>query len=89
MVGLAATLLFVHGQTTERTINAAERLACALGETVKILPYWGEITVPGQCRSANLVDAADGGFKLGRDLAETLQTISMLRAGCFEHAGLW
>jgi hypothetical protein len=38
---LAATLLFAHGQTTERTVTAAERLGRALGVTVKVLPYWG------------------------------------------------
>jgi uncharacterized membrane protein YjjP (DUF1212 family) len=42
---LAATLLFAHGQTTERTVTAAERLGRARGVTVKVLPYWGEITV--------------------------------------------
>ena len=34
---LAATLLFAHGQTTERTVTAAERLGRALGVTVKVL----------------------------------------------------
>ena len=34
---LAATLLFSHGQTTERTVTAAERLGRALGVTVKVL----------------------------------------------------
>src|SRR5712672_4369284 len=42
---LAATLLFAHGQTTERTVTAAERLGRALGVTVKVLPYWGELIV--------------------------------------------
>src|SRR6266446_10242968 len=42
---LAATLLFANGQTTERTVTAAERLGRALGVTVKVLPYWGELTV--------------------------------------------
>ena len=37
--------LFAHGQTTERTVTAAERLGRALGVTVKVLPYWGELTV--------------------------------------------
>jgi hypothetical protein len=44
-IALAASLLFAHGQTTERTVNAAERLGHALGVTTKVLPYWGEITV--------------------------------------------
>ena len=42
---LAATLLLANGQTTERTVAAAERLERALGATVKVLPYWGELTV--------------------------------------------
>jgi hypothetical protein len=42
---LAATLLFTHGQTTERTVVAAERLGRALGVPVKVLPYWGELIV--------------------------------------------
>jgi hypothetical protein len=42
---LAATLLFAHGQTTERTVAAAERLGRAVGVTVKVLPYWGELIV--------------------------------------------
>ena len=40
---LAAALLFVHGQTTERTVLAAERLGRALGVTVRVLPYWGAL----------------------------------------------
>jgi uncharacterized membrane protein YjjP (DUF1212 family) len=67
MVGLAAMLLFVHGQTTERTINAAERLACALGVKVKVLPYWGEIavTVEGSPTS-KIVPAKPVGVDMGR-----------------------
>jgi len=35
------TFCFAHGQTTERTITAAERLGRALGVTVRVLPYLG------------------------------------------------
>ncbi|WP_428492604.1 threonine/serine ThrE exporter family protein [Rhodopila sp.] len=41
----AATLLFVNGQTTERTIEATERLAAALGRGVTLLPRWGELSL--------------------------------------------
>ena len=41
----AATLLFVNGQTTERTIEATERLAAALGCGATLLPRWGELTL--------------------------------------------
>src|SRR3954469_6706543 len=42
---LAAALLFSHGQTTERTVFAAERLGRALGLAVKVLPHWDELIV--------------------------------------------
>ena len=44
-IAMAAMLLFAHGQTTERTIVAAERLGRTLGVPVRVLPYWGELTV--------------------------------------------
>ena len=44
-IALAAALLFAHGQTTERTVIAAERLGRALGVSVTALPYWGQLTV--------------------------------------------
>ena len=42
---LAATLLLENGQTTEETVVAADRLGRALGVTVKLLPYWGELAI--------------------------------------------
>src|SRR5882762_528160 len=69
---LAATLLFAHGQTTERTVTAAERLGRALGVTVKVLPYWGELTV--QLDSApisQIVPAKPLGVDMGRVVAVT------------------
>jgi len=44
---LAATLLLAHGQTTERTVTAAERLGRALGVTVKVLLAFPLISVAG------------------------------------------
>ena len=45
IIALAATLLFAHGQTTERTVVTAERLGRALGVPVRVLPDWGELIV--------------------------------------------
>ena len=42
-VAQAATLLFVNGQTTERTVLAAQRLGRALGVPVTLHPRWGEL----------------------------------------------
>ena len=41
----AATLLFVNGQTTERTIEATEQLAARLGVAASLLPRWGELNL--------------------------------------------
>ena len=67
---LAATLLFVHGQTTERTVSAAERLGRALGVTVGVLPYWGELTVElDGAPVSQIVPAKPLGVHMGRVLA--------------------
>jgi uncharacterized membrane protein YjjP (DUF1212 family) len=67
---LAATLLIAHGQTTERTVNAAERLGRALGVTVRVLPYWGEIIVElDGAPLSQIVPAKPLGVDMGRVLA--------------------
>ena len=69
---LAATLLFAHGQTTERTVTAAERLGRALAVTVKVLPYWGELTVELEgAPISQIVPAKPLGVDIGRVLAVT------------------
>lgn len=75
VTALAATLLFAHGQTTERTVVAAERLGCALGVAVKVLPYWGELIfkVDGAPVS-HVVPAKPLSVDMGRVLAVTRVT---------------
>src|SRR5216684_1297088 len=69
---LAAALLFAHGQTTERTITATERLGRALGVTVRVLPYWGELTVELEGTPVSqIVPAKPLGVDMGRVLAVT------------------
>jgi uncharacterized membrane protein YjjP (DUF1212 family) len=71
-IALAATLLFAHGQTTERTIVAAERLGRALGVPVRVLPYWGELTVEiDGTPVSQIVPAKPLGVDMGRVLAIT------------------
>ncbi|MFG1396223.1 threonine/serine exporter family protein [Roseixanthobacter pseudopolyaromaticivorans] len=45
LVCASAKILYVNGQTTERTIHNAERLARALGLGVTVFPTWGELVV--------------------------------------------
>jgi uncharacterized membrane protein YjjP (DUF1212 family) len=69
---LAAKLLFAHGQTTERTVIAAERLGRALGLTARVLPYWGELTVKLDGAPVfQIVPAKPLGIDMGRVLAVT------------------
>jgi uncharacterized membrane protein YjjP (DUF1212 family) len=69
---LAATLLFAHGQSTERTVTAAERFGRALGVAVKVLPYWGELTVGlDGAPISRIVPAKPLGVDMGRVLAVT------------------
>jgi uncharacterized membrane protein YjjP (DUF1212 family) len=69
---LAAKLLFAHGQTTERTVTAAERLGRALGVTVRVLPYWGALTVELDGESiSQIVPVKPLGVDMGRVLAVT------------------
>jgi uncharacterized membrane protein YjjP (DUF1212 family) len=45
LLGLAAGLLYVNGQTTRTIIERVQRLAGALGCSAKLLPSWGEIMI--------------------------------------------
>jgi uncharacterized membrane protein YjjP (DUF1212 family) len=72
MTALAATLLFAHGQTTERTVVAAERLARVLGVAVNVLPYWGDLIVKVEgAPVSHIVPAKPLGIDMGRVLAVT------------------
>src|SRR4051794_20734186 len=72
IVALAAALLFAHGQTTERTIVAAERLGHALGVPVTALPYWGQLTVEIDGTTlSKIVPVKPLGVDMGKVLAVT------------------
>jgi uncharacterized membrane protein YjjP (DUF1212 family) len=71
-IALAATLLFAHGQTTERMVTAAERLGRALGVTVRVLPCWGQLIVELEgAPVSQIVPAKPLGVDMGRVLAFT------------------
>lgn len=69
-VALAALLLFTHGQTTERTVVAAEQLGRTLGAPVRVLPHWDELVVELDHTSfSEIVPAAPLGVHMGKVLA--------------------
>jgi uncharacterized membrane protein YjjP (DUF1212 family) len=72
IIALAATLLFAHGQTTERTVVTAERLGHALGMPVKVLPDWDKLTVELEGTSlSEIVATKPLGMDMNRVLAIT------------------
>jgi uncharacterized membrane protein YjjP (DUF1212 family) len=78
-VEAAATLLFANGQTTDRTVVAAERLGRALGVPLTLHPRWGELEVrfDGTLHSA-IVAAAP----LGVDMAKVPATMKIVDQVC-------
>src|SRR5437899_7712693 len=71
-ISLAAALLFAHGQTTERTVIAAERLGRALGVSVTALPYWGQLTVEIDGTTlSQIIPVKPLGVDMGKVLAVT------------------
>src|SRR5258708_21906589 len=71
-IALAAAVLFAHGQTTERTIVAAERLGRALGVPVTALPYWGQLPVEIDGTTlSKIVPVKPLGVDMGKVLAVT------------------
>ena len=77
----AATLLFVNGQTTERTIAATVRLAAALGCQASVLPRWGELSVRlGNTDAVRLELAA--AEPVAVDMGKVAATIQAIDAFC-------
>jgi len=68
----AASLLFKHGQTTERVVQSAERLGVALGQPCQVLPTWDAVMVSaGDPRFSDFLPAAPLGVDMGRVVALT------------------
>jgi uncharacterized membrane protein YjjP (DUF1212 family) len=78
-VASAAALLFEHGQTTERTVVAAERLGHALGMPVRVLPRWGELTVEIEHTPVSEIIPA---MPLGIDMAKVLAVMTVVDQVC-------
>src|ERR1700722_2266001 len=78
-----ARVLFINGESTQQTLDAAERLGNCLGFRVRTFPRWGELEVqtedaPGKLFSAMEADPA--GVQMDR-VASTLGTVQQLCGG--------
>ncbi len=81
LIMASARLLFVNGQTTEHTVEAATRLATALGFRATLFPRWGELTL-------RLEDDAGVRFEIiaaapvGVDMNKVAATVNVIDKFC-------
>ena len=80
LVLAAARVLYVNGETTQRTLGAAERLGNCLGFRATVLLRWGELELQaeeGEVRFFSAIEAYPSGVEMGR-VASTLRTVEEL-----------
>jgi uncharacterized membrane protein YjjP (DUF1212 family) len=83
-------LLFVDGQTTERMVDALERLGMALGFHTTVFAGWGEliIRIDGPAGSQQLITSAKpAGIHMGK-VAATMTVIDVFCAGQIDISAL-
>src|SRR5215469_2278136 len=72
-----ARVLFVNGESTQRTVDAAERVSKYLGFRTTIFPRWGELEVQIEDSNGKLIsaiEAAPSGVDMDR-VASTLRAV--------------
>jgi uncharacterized membrane protein YjjP (DUF1212 family) len=76
-------LLFVNGQATDQTVDAAQRLGRALGLRAKIIPRWGELELQAEDKDAELslqIAADPTGVDMDR-VNSTMRAVEDVEAG--------
>ncbi len=75
--------LYVNGQATERTMDAARRLGRALGLPVTIMPRWGELQLVAKGENGTVaaqIPADPAGVEMDR-VASTMRAIEDIASG--------
>jgi len=78
-----ARVLYVNGQATDQTLDAAERLANTLGLRAQVMPRWGELQLQAEDIDARLISAVTAdpaGVDMDR-VASTMRAIEEIGAG--------
>lgn len=83
LVLTVARVLYINGESTQRTLSAAERVSNCLGYRATIFPHWGELElqtedIDGKFISA--IETAPSGVDMDR-VASTLQAVEDLCDG--------
>jgi uncharacterized membrane protein YjjP (DUF1212 family) len=81
LISNSAELLFRNGQSTERMIEASERLANALAYRGNVLPRWGELAVriEDDAGSCHEIVAA---LPAGMDMSKVTATMAAIDKVC-------
>src|SRR5215831_8958596 len=85
-----ARVLYTNGQSTDETVEAAERLARALGLRARLLPRWGELQLEaetGAARSVAVIAADPAGVEMDRVVA-AMRAADEFEAGSLSPAEL-
>jgi uncharacterized membrane protein YjjP (DUF1212 family) len=78
-----ARVLYINGQATDQTLDAAKRLGDALGLRAKLMPRWGELELQAEDSNSRLISAvvADpAGVDMDR-VASAMRAIEEVSAG--------
>jgi len=78
-----AQVLFVNGQATDQTVDAAERLGRGLGLRARIIPRWGELELQAEDKDAELslqIAADPTGVDMDR-VASTMRAVEDVEHG--------
>ena len=78
-----ARVLFINGESTQQTLDAAERLGNCLGFRVRTFPRWGELEVQTEDADGKFISAIEAdpaGVEMDR-VASTLGTVQQLCGG--------
>jgi uncharacterized membrane protein YjjP (DUF1212 family) len=78
-----ARVLFINGESTQQTLDAAERLGNCLGFRVRTFPRWGELEVQTEDADGKFISAIEAdpaGVDMDR-VASTLGTVQQLCGG--------
>src|SRR6266481_446544 len=83
LVLVFSRVLYLNGQATDQTLDAAERLGDTLELRAKLMPRWGELQLETEDRDAKLISAVEAdpaGVNMDR-VASTMRAIEDLDAG--------
>lgn len=82
LISLAATLLLVNGQTTERTTLQVERLAAALGHQLTVVVHWGELILRFVAPDGSVHNEIVAVSPTGIDMHKVAATVGVLDDVC-------